>query len=202
MSRFKYEEKDFNGLHVLFNFFKKSIKEDTKARKTFVEFLKKSINTSDWDVFLTYYNIREEIKNTNKLFESKEYPKYHLIINESLIIEKNPILLLESDYRTMLAVLVKHINLNADDLGIESCKIISLLDKKSELYFVSNTNKEIDSELLKGIILSSIDVYVEATKNKEAITDLFLDKTFKALILSLSLEDKKENINKRKLNKI
>ncbi len=201
ISRLTITKEDYPKLDILFQYFSKSLKYYDND-KSFNAFLKNKIPAKDWNHFNKYKNNEQDLpektitnqSETNKnKFETKDNPKLHLIINEDLILQEHPIFSLDRDYSTVIRTIVKHINLQKEDLNLSVCKVLDFENKKTEIYFLSKNEQSINSQTFQNIFTSFINIYAEMLNTKQPITELFLTTTLKALILSNSLNFSKKN---------
>lgn len=207
LSYFSFNEKDYPTIHKLFDNFSKVISSNYESSTAVNNFLKNKIPPKDWESFNIRKNETTLNKNiTNNLFDTNDNAKYHLIINEDFVLNKFPVLSLGTDYFNMINQVVRHLNSNTEDLNLESCKIISTNDKKTELYFISKDQTPVNEKHIQSVLDSVISVYAESLNVKVPVTNEFLDTTFKAAILASSLNEStlKKNMEptKNKIHKI
>ncbi len=205
LNQIKFEKSDYHIIHKLFSAFEYIIKEQYNIENTYIRFLKDHVPPSDWEEFKKYSAEKEEVKNKpTTVFAENEKPKYHLVLSEQFIKEMYPVLSLSNDYDVMIDKLKKHINLCSDELGIEKCYLVDMKNSQTELYFISKNENPVNKNTIKNLLSYAIEGYVELLNRKEEVSDDFLATTFRAGILSVKLNDGRNDEKKStpKRNKI
>lgn len=202
MMRFDFEKKDYPKIHSFLNTYTKTITNDIASKNILNSFLKNNITPEDWKQFIKYDKKEKELDFKDKdldFFSENVNAKLQLSLNKAAILTKYPKLSLSGDYLEIINIIIEVINEKKDSLNLKMLANLGDYDNKTELYFLSNKNEEIDKIKIKEVFFNLLQVCVDSLSEKGVINTDLLKKTIETTILSIDLKQQQTSIKKIKI---
>lgn len=183
LQEYRFTPDQYPSIH---NFFQHHISVITTKNKVvelnIVNFLKYSIKAEDWHLFGKYCHDNDGFKPLNKvaetLFEDNNQLVYSIIVNPSYIKAKHPYLSSGNDMKLMIASVLDTFTRKGKEIHVANGFYSFISTEKIGLHFMSLDTEALNSERIKKIFDTLIDIYVDTYQTKKIVNHVDMNKAF------------------------